>query len=182
MSRSAAFVFAPVVLLAGQLAAAPPKVVITSPDNGEVDVDPATRQLQVDFDQPMDSGSFSVVGGGPMFPQIAVLGSLYTLITELKLYNTLWALILTYLIFTLPFTDVSTLASDHTGQFQLIVQLCRLHRPGQLLVRSHNRAMVPFVVNRRLVPLRRDRLSPLLRRGCNVVFKRDEITKRRWIG
>jgi len=39
-----------------------------------------------------------------MFPQIAVLGSLYTLITKFHLYNTLWSLILTYLIFTLPFT------------------------------------------------------------------------------
>lgn len=39
-----------------------------------------------------------------MFPQIAVLGSLYTLITDLGLYNSLWALIFTYLIFTLPFT------------------------------------------------------------------------------
>jgi trehalose/maltose transport system permease protein len=39
-----------------------------------------------------------------MFPQIAVLGSLYTVITRLNLFNTLWALILTYLIFTLPFT------------------------------------------------------------------------------
>ncbi|HLI27433.1 MAG TPA: carbohydrate ABC transporter permease [Chloroflexota bacterium] len=39
-----------------------------------------------------------------MFPQIAVLGALYTMITWLGLYNTLWALILTYLIFTLPFT------------------------------------------------------------------------------
>ena len=39
-----------------------------------------------------------------MFPQIAVLGSLYTLITEAGLYNSLWSLILTYMIFTLPFT------------------------------------------------------------------------------
>ncbi len=39
-----------------------------------------------------------------MFPQIAVLGSLYTMIDRLKIYNSLWALILTYMIFTLPFT------------------------------------------------------------------------------
>lgn len=39
-----------------------------------------------------------------MFPQIAVLGSLYNMISRFHLYNTLWALILTYLIFTLPFT------------------------------------------------------------------------------
>ncbi|MEZ4523305.1 MAG: carbohydrate ABC transporter permease [Thermomicrobiales bacterium] len=39
-----------------------------------------------------------------MFPQIAVLGSLYTLITDLGLFNSLWSLIITYLMFTLPFT------------------------------------------------------------------------------
>lgn len=39
-----------------------------------------------------------------MFPQIAVLGGLYTLITWLGLYNRLPALVLTYLLFTLPFT------------------------------------------------------------------------------
>ena len=39
-----------------------------------------------------------------MFPQIAVLGSLFTLVQRFRLYNTLWALILTYMIFTLPFT------------------------------------------------------------------------------
>ncbi len=39
-----------------------------------------------------------------MFPQIAILGSLYTMVNDLGLYNTLGALILTYLVFTLPFT------------------------------------------------------------------------------
>jgi trehalose/maltose transport system permease protein len=39
-----------------------------------------------------------------MFPQIAVLPGLFTLVRSLKLYNTWWALILSYLIFTLPFT------------------------------------------------------------------------------
>ncbi len=39
-----------------------------------------------------------------MFPQIAVLGGLFEMINRLGLYNTLWALIITYLIFTLPFT------------------------------------------------------------------------------
>jgi trehalose/maltose transport system permease protein len=50
------------------------------------------------------------------FPQIAILGALYTMITGLHvhilwlnfslphLYNSLWALILTYMIFTLPLT------------------------------------------------------------------------------
>jgi len=39
-----------------------------------------------------------------MFPQIAILGSLYTMVNDFGLYNTLGALILTYLVFTLPFT------------------------------------------------------------------------------
>jgi trehalose/maltose transport system permease protein len=39
-----------------------------------------------------------------IFPQIAILGALYTMITSFHLYDKLGALILTYLIFTLPFT------------------------------------------------------------------------------
>jgi trehalose/maltose transport system permease protein len=39
-----------------------------------------------------------------IFPQIAILGALYTMITDFHLYDKLGALILTYLIFTLPFT------------------------------------------------------------------------------
>ncbi len=39
-----------------------------------------------------------------MFPQIAVLPGLFTLVRSLKIYNTWWALIFSYLIFTLPFT------------------------------------------------------------------------------
>jgi trehalose/maltose transport system permease protein len=39
-----------------------------------------------------------------IFPQIAVLGALFQMINAFKLYNTLPALMLTYLIFTLPFT------------------------------------------------------------------------------
>jgi trehalose/maltose transport system permease protein len=39
-----------------------------------------------------------------MFPQIAVLGALYDMVNRFHLYNTLPALVLTYLIFTLPFT------------------------------------------------------------------------------
>jgi trehalose/maltose transport system permease protein len=39
-----------------------------------------------------------------MFPQIAVLGALYAMINRFGLFNQLSALILTYLIFTLPFT------------------------------------------------------------------------------
>lgn len=42
--------------------------------------------------------------GVSMFPQIAVLSGLYELINLLGLYNTPWALVLSYTIFTLPFT------------------------------------------------------------------------------
>ena len=39
-----------------------------------------------------------------MFPSIAILGSLFDLVQRLGLYNNLLSLIITYLIFTLPFT------------------------------------------------------------------------------
>lgn len=39
-----------------------------------------------------------------MFPQIAVLGALFQMVNAFGLYNRLTALVLTYLIFTLPFT------------------------------------------------------------------------------
>jgi trehalose/maltose transport system permease protein len=39
-----------------------------------------------------------------IFPQIAILGALYTSITRLGLYNSLTALVFSYMIFTLPFT------------------------------------------------------------------------------
>jgi len=42
--------------------------------------------------------------GISMFPQVAVLSGLFELIRFLGVYNTLWSLILSYLIFTLPFT------------------------------------------------------------------------------
>lgn len=39
-----------------------------------------------------------------MFPQIAIVGALFQMITQLGLYNTRMALILVYLLMTLPFT------------------------------------------------------------------------------
>jgi trehalose/maltose transport system permease protein len=39
-----------------------------------------------------------------MFPQIAVLSGLYELVNLLGVYNTPWALVISYTIFTLPFT------------------------------------------------------------------------------
>jgi hypothetical protein len=48
--------------------AAPPTVIKAVPDNGATDVDPAITELRITFDQPMDRGGFSFVGGGPNFP------------------------------------------------------------------------------------------------------------------
>lgn len=45
-----------------------------------------------------------MVLGVSMFPQVAVLSGLFEVIRALGLYNTSWALILSYAIFTLPFT------------------------------------------------------------------------------
>ena len=39
-----------------------------------------------------------------MFPQVAVLSGLFELIRALGIYNTVWGLILAYMLFTLPFT------------------------------------------------------------------------------
>jgi trehalose/maltose transport system permease protein len=39
-----------------------------------------------------------------IFPQVAILGALYKLISTFGLYDSLWALVLTYMLFTLPFT------------------------------------------------------------------------------
>ncbi|HSF92801.1 MAG TPA: carbohydrate ABC transporter permease, partial [Paracoccaceae bacterium] len=39
-----------------------------------------------------------------MFPQIAVLAGLFELVRFMGIYNTPWALIMSYVIFTLPFT------------------------------------------------------------------------------
>jgi trehalose/maltose transport system permease protein len=39
-----------------------------------------------------------------IFPQIAILGALYTMMRDFHIYDTLWSLILSYMIFTLPFT------------------------------------------------------------------------------
>lgn len=39
-----------------------------------------------------------------MFPQVAVLGSLFNMVLQFHMFDHLYALVLTYLIFTLPFT------------------------------------------------------------------------------
>ncbi|WP_027481375.1 carbohydrate ABC transporter permease [Deinococcus pimensis] len=45
-----------------------------------------------------------IILGVSVFPQIAVLGGMYTTVRALGLYNTWGGLILSYMIFTLPFT------------------------------------------------------------------------------
>ena len=60
-----------VVGLAAFALAEPPRVVKVSPDNGQSDVDPATREIRIVFDQPMDRrGGYSLVGGGPTYPKV----------------------------------------------------------------------------------------------------------------
>jgi ABC-type sulfate transport system permease subunit len=39
-----------------------------------------------------------------MFPQVAILGALYSMVVQFNLYDHLTSLILTYMLFTLPFT------------------------------------------------------------------------------
>ena len=39
-----------------------------------------------------------------IFPQIAILSALYQVIREFNIYDTLWALVVSYMLFTLPFT------------------------------------------------------------------------------
>jgi hypothetical protein len=58
------------LVLGAPLRAEPPRVVSASPDNGQTDVDPTTKQIKIVFDQPMDHGGMSIVGGGPNFPKI----------------------------------------------------------------------------------------------------------------
>ena len=75
MTRHIPVVLALVLSVAGLTHAAPPKVVITAPDNGEIDVDPATEEIRIEFDQPMDARGRSIVGGGEQFPKFANLAS-----------------------------------------------------------------------------------------------------------
>ena len=51
------------------LMARAPKVVRMIPANGATDVDPNLAEIKIFFDHPMRDGSWSVVGGGPHFPE-----------------------------------------------------------------------------------------------------------------
>ena len=69
--------------------AEPPKVIKATPDNGDAAVDPATTEIQVVFDQDMDTrAGYSVVGGGPNFPKLTAKprwASARTLVVPVKL-------------------------------------------------------------------------------------------------
>ena len=60
-----------ILILAGSVSAVPPKVVVSTPDNGEIDVDPGIAEIKIEFDQPMNPGGRSIVGGGESFPKIS---------------------------------------------------------------------------------------------------------------
>lgn len=59
------------LFLCSLLQAAPPRVVKTVPPSGSEDVDPATTQVRIEFDQPMSPTGFSIVGGGKQVPDVA---------------------------------------------------------------------------------------------------------------
>lgn len=54
----------------GQLADKRPRILSLTPANGEADVDPALREIRVEFDRPMQDGKWSLVGSGPNFPKV----------------------------------------------------------------------------------------------------------------
>lgn len=63
------FVFSCLFTAAPALAVRP-TVVKTTPANGAKDVDPATRQIVIEFDQDMDTrGDMSICGGGDSYPK-----------------------------------------------------------------------------------------------------------------
>jgi hypothetical protein len=71
MNRHLANILVVLLALSVIASAAAPKVVITSPDNGESDVSPDLKEIRVQFDQPMHPGGRSIVGGGDAFPKFA---------------------------------------------------------------------------------------------------------------
>jgi len=65
----AIFIVSTLVAGASLVSAAPPKVVKAMPDNGQENVDPATTEIRIEFDQPMSTAGRSIVGGGETFPK-----------------------------------------------------------------------------------------------------------------
>jgi len=58
------------LVVSGAALGAPPRVIEAEPDNGDRGVDPSTERIRIVFDQPMNTGGMSIVGGGPNFPEI----------------------------------------------------------------------------------------------------------------
>ncbi|MBL8880236.1 MAG: hypothetical protein JNG88_14050 [Phycisphaerales bacterium] len=57
-------------LSAAVVSATPPRVVRATPDHTEIMVDPATKEIRIEFDQDMSPGGHSICGGGPAFPKL----------------------------------------------------------------------------------------------------------------
>jgi len=49
--------------------ATPPKVIKTTPENEDQNVDPSLKEIRIEFDQDMSPGGHSICGGGPNFPK-----------------------------------------------------------------------------------------------------------------
>lgn len=52
------------------VSAEPPRVALATPAYGEAEVDPAITEIRVEFDQDMNTGGMSWVGGGELYPQM----------------------------------------------------------------------------------------------------------------
>src|SRR5687768_13101689 len=71
MSRQLPSVISLLLLVPALAYAASPRVLSTSPDNGEIDVSPEVKEIRIEFDQPMNPRGRSIVGGGDAFPKIS---------------------------------------------------------------------------------------------------------------
>jgi carboxyl-terminal processing protease len=58
------------LLFAPRCSAKPPKVISSIPENGDINIDPTRREIQITFDQAMSPGGQSIVGGGKSFPEL----------------------------------------------------------------------------------------------------------------
>ncbi len=56
------------MITAGALAA-PPTVIKTIPEHEDMNVDPGLKQIVIEFDQDMNTGGYSICGGGPKYPE-----------------------------------------------------------------------------------------------------------------
>jgi hypothetical protein len=58
------------VFCAAAVLASPPKVLKTIPENGDMNVKPGPVKIRILFDQDMNQGGYSIVGGGEKFPEM----------------------------------------------------------------------------------------------------------------